>query len=61
MSRIERPACAERYQVSHTRTGSRPAVAHPARWARRVLCDFLAGLNQLLKLSDFRRGDYFRD
>jgi len=29
--------------------------------AGRLLRDLLAGLNQLLKLSDFSRGDVFRD
>ena len=61
MASIERPPCAERYQVSDRRTGSSPAVAHPARRAFRMLCDFLAGLNKLLRLSDFGRGDDFRD
>jgi len=28
---------------------------------RRILRDLLAGLNELLKLSDFSRGDVFRD
>ena len=61
MPSIERPPRAELYRVSDTRTGSSRAAAHPPRRARRMLCDFLAGLNKLLKLSDFRCGDYFRD
>jgi len=29
--------------------------------AWRTVADFLAGLNQMLQLSDFSRGDIFRD
>lgn len=61
MPMIQHPARAEAYQVSDSRTGSDRAVAHPTRQARRILRNFLAGLNKLLGLSDFRRGDYFRD
>jgi len=61
MPSIESPPAAERYQVPDTRTDSPRAVAHPTRRLRRRLSDFLAGLNQLLKLSDFGGGDYFRD
>ena len=61
MPSIEPPPCAENDQASDTRTISSRAVEHPARRARRMLCDFLAGLNKLLKLSDFSRGDDFRD
>jgi hypothetical protein len=49
------------------RTGfrDREAIAsnRPRRAARprRMLRDFLAGLNEMLKLSDFSRGDVYRD
>jgi len=61
MPSVQRPPSTERYRVSDTRTGSTRAAALPTRRARRMLSDFLTGLNKLLKLSDFGRGDYFRD
>ena len=61
MPSVEHPPCAGPLRVSETRTASTRAGADPPRRARRMLCDFLAGLNKLLKLSDFRRGDYFRN
>ena len=54
----EAPACPER---------SRKAAAPPTKRdqrkkrARRVLSGLLAGLNRLLELGDFSRGDVFRD
>jgi len=50
---IESPPPAERQQASGT-------SAVPGR-ALRILRNFLAGLDKLLQLSDFGRGDWFRD
>jgi hypothetical protein len=61
MTSIESPPCTGNDQVSGTRTVSGRAVEHPAHRAWRMLCGFLAGLDQLLKLGDFSRGDWFRD
>ena len=61
MPSIESPPCVEHDQVSGTRTVTSRAVEHPARRAWRMLCDFVTGLDKLLKLGDFGRGDSFRD
>jgi len=67
MPRIEAPPDIGRGRASNARTVSSGAGAHSsnrdrsARRPRRVLRGLLAGLNEILKLSDFSRGDVFRD
>ena len=61
MPSIDSPLCVEREPVAGTRNVFSRAMDHPAGRAWRLLRDFLAGLDKLLKLGDFSRGDCFRD
>jgi hypothetical protein len=67
MPSVEDPRGTERGRVSNARTVSSGAGVHPSSRAGRAnrlrpkLRGLFAGLNELLKLSDFSRGDVFRD
>ena len=67
MPSVEAPRGTDRDRVSNAPTVSSGAGAHPSSRAGRAnrlppkLRDLLAGLNELLRLSDFSRGDVFRD
>jgi hypothetical protein len=66
MPSVEAPQGNGRGPVSHAGTlssgGSASPSSHTHRpsWLRRMLRDVLGGLNDILKLSDFSRGDVFR-
>jgi hypothetical protein len=67
MPSVEAPRGTGRGRVSNAGTVSSGAGASPSShalrpsWLRRRLREVLGGLNEILKLSDFSRGDVFRD
>ena len=67
MPSVHTPSAAVRGRVAGVRAVSRDARTDPSSRPgrldrpRRKLHEFLAGLNKLLVLGDFSRGDIFRD
>lgn len=67
MPSVEAPQGTGRGRVSHAGTvsgrggASLSSLTLRPGWLRRMLREVLGGLNDILKLSDFSRGDVFRD
>jgi hypothetical protein len=67
MPSVEAPMATGRDRVSNAGAVSSGAGESPSNrgprpsWLRRMLRRVLGGLNEILKLSDFSRGDVFRD
>ena len=67
MPSVEAPQGTGRGQLSNAGAVSSGAGESPSNrgprpsWLRRMLRHVLGGLNEILKLSDFSRGDVFRD
>jgi hypothetical protein len=67
MPSVEAPRGTGRGPLSHAGPVSSGGAASPPShtlrpgWLRRMLREVLGGLNEILKLSDFSRGDVFRN